>query len=82
MAEQTPIKPTGVLRHIPSALTDNQYQNILQNAVLAERERCIGILQDEIARWDADRGVVGAGWSWQKWRDMMLNALNGFSAKP
>jgi hypothetical protein len=62
-------------RHVPTGLTDRQQQSVIDRAVLEERERCIGVLRDEIARMDA-QGGVGVGWSWQKWRTKMLAALN------
>ena len=68
-------KPIVTERHVPTGLTDRQQQDMIDRAVLAERERCIGVLRDEIARMDA-QGGIGVGWSWQKWRSKMLDALN------
>jgi hypothetical protein len=72
MAEYRPIVTE---RHLPSALTDRQFQDIIDSEVLKERQRCIGVLRNEIAAMDA-QGGFGTGWSWQKWRSKMLAALN------
>jgi hypothetical protein len=64
-----PAHPT----RIPTALSDDQVQSLIDGAVIMERERCIQIVQAEIARWDARNGV---GWSWEKVRSNILNAVD------
>jgi hypothetical protein len=79
VAERTSFAlPTTVHRTLPSALTDQQFQDIIDAEVLKERERCIGVLRKELAAMDT-QGGVGVGWSWPKWRDKMLDALNGIT---
>jgi hypothetical protein len=58
---------------IPTALSDAQVQALIDAAVLIERTRCIQIVRDEVARWDARNGV---GWSWEKVRDNILAAVD------
>ena len=67
------LDPTHPTR-IPTALSDVQVQALIDAAVLGERARCVQIVHDEIARWDARNGV---GWSWEKVRSNILNAVNG-----
>lgn len=69
-------KPIVTERHLPSALTDRQMQDIIDTEVAKERERCIGVLRDELLSMNS-QGGFGVGWSWQKWRAKMLDALNG-----
>jgi hypothetical protein len=64
-----PAHPT----RIPTALSDVQVQALIDAAVLGERLRCIQVVRDEVAKWDARNGV---GWSWEKVRTNILNAVN------
>jgi hypothetical protein len=72
MAEMTSAPVRLVQRRLPSALTDAQVQDQIDRAVQVERERCVGIVHEELLRWDARRGV---GWSWDKCRDSILTAI-------
>jgi hypothetical protein len=66
-----PIDP-GFPNRIPTATTDLQVRGLIEKARLEERERCIKIVQSEIAKWDSQYGV---GWSWDKVRDKILAAV-------
>ena len=68
-------KPIVTERHVPTALTDRQQQDLIYTAVAAERERILGILKDELLGMDG-RGGWGTGWSWDKWRAKMLKAID------
>lgn len=72
MAEATSAPLRVALYRLPSALTDAQVQDQIARAVQVERERCVGIVRDELRSWDARRGV---GWSWDKCRDNILTAV-------
>ena len=65
-----PAHPT----RIPTAFSDIQVRAMIDSAVLAERVRCIQSVHAEMARWDGRNGV---GWSWEKVRSSILNAVNG-----
>ena len=57
---------------IPTATSDMQVQSLIDQAVAAERARCIAVVQAEIARWENRKGI---GWSWDKVRNSILLAL-------
>jgi hypothetical protein len=57
---------------IPTAASDRQVQELIDKAVRQERARCVAVVRDELARWDARRGI---GWSWTKVRDNILAAI-------
>ena len=75
----TIVLPTTVQRTVPSALTDRQFQDIIDSEVLKERERIVGVLRSELAAVDS-RGGLGTGWSWEKWRKKMLDAIDNVPA--
>jgi hypothetical protein len=73
MAEVTaePVRITQ--RTLPTAFVDRQVQDLVDRAVVTERERCVAVVHAELAKWDARRGV---GWTWEKCRDNILAAVN------
>ena len=64
-----PLHPT----RIPTATSDVQVQGMIDLAIKAERERCIRVVQVELAKWESKHGV---GWTWDKVRTNILTALN------
>lgn len=63
-------RPIVTERHLPSALTDRQTQDMVDRAKLEERERIVQILRThEPPRFPT------ASWSWEQWRKNLINAI-------